>query len=335
MTEFDAHLRGYWFVACKLASLRNRPLAVTILGTPLVIYRSGEKVVAAEDRCPHRNAPLSAGSVHDGCLRCPYHGWTFDSEVRCVSAPGMSANSTPQVSLRRWQVSVSDGLVWVAPRDAPKDRMPYQRTLDRSYQGFTLSADLVADLGDAIENLLDGTHTPFVHAGLVRGNANQQIFTATVRRHEHLIEAEYRGEPGQDGWISRLFEPQREVSFGRYVPPFSAELEYRSTKRVELFVVSHFTPIDRGHTRVFATCYLPPSRIPNAVRFAVVRPFFQRVLHQDRHILRLQQENIRKFKTRSYTHWTADLLRPWIDAWLAQGAFPPQSQGPQEVEFEL
>ena len=312
-----------------------KPLAVTVMGTPLVIYRSGNSIVAAEDRCPHRNAPLSAGSVHDGCIRCPYHGWEFNGVGQCAAAPGISKTELPNVALRRWQVQVVDELIWVAAPETPMTRRPYQRTLDAAYSGFTLSADLVAELADAIENLLDGTHTPFVHSGLVRGNAKQQHFTATVRRFDHCIEAEYRGETGQNGLISRLFEPQREVSFGRYVPPFSAELEYRSTKRTELFVVSHFTPTSPGRVRVFASCYLPASRLPNAIRFAVLRPFFKRVLHQDRHVLKLQQENIATFGAPAYVHWSADLMRRWIDAWLAHETFPPQPLGPHEVRFEL
>jgi phenylpropionate dioxygenase-like ring-hydroxylating dioxygenase large terminal subunit len=335
VTEIAAHLRRHWLVACTLRELRLSPLAVTVMGTPLVIYRSGDSIVAAEDRCPHRNAPLSAGTVQDDCIRCPYHGWQFNGVGQCVAAPGISKTKLPNVALRRWQVQIADGLVWVASPDTPSDRRPYQRTLDSAYGGFTLAADLVAELADAIENLLDGTHTPFVHSGLVRGDTNQQCFTAIVHRFDRCVEAEYRGEPGQNGLISRLFEPPREVSFGRYVPPFSAELEYRSAKRIELFVVSHFTPTTPGRVKVFASCYLPPSRLPNAIRFAIARPFFKRVLNQDRRILRLQQENITRFGAPAYMHWSADLLRPWIDAWLAQEVFPPQPLGPHQVQFEL
>jgi phenylpropionate dioxygenase-like ring-hydroxylating dioxygenase large terminal subunit len=198
-----------------------------------------------------------------------------------------------------------------------------------------MSDDLEADLADALENLLDGTHTPFVHAGLLRSSGSGQAFTATVRRRDEFVEAEYRGEPGQSGLISRWFEPQREVSFGRFVPPCTAELEYRSRRRLELLVVARFTPSTTGRLRVFVTCYLPGDLLPAAVRFAVVRPFFGQVLKQDRKILRLQQQNIARFGQRAYTGWTADLLRPWIDAWLRDGRFPDQRDGPQDVRFVL
>ena len=57
-------------------------------------FRAGD-VVAAPDRCPHREAPLSAGFVEDGCLVCPYHGWKFGDDGRCVKVPSSSEGVPP------------------------------------------------------------------------------------------------------------------------------------------------------------------------------------------------------------------------------------------------
>ena len=39
-----AHLPGYWYIACRSRALKAKPLAVTVLGVPLVLFRtaSGE-----------------------------------------------------------------------------------------------------------------------------------------------------------------------------------------------------------------------------------------------------------------------------------------------------
>ncbi len=336
MSEQDL-LGKHWFVACEAAQLGNHLLGMTVLGTPLVIYRSKDGVVAAEDRCPHRNAPLSHGIVRDGALRCPYHGWSFGSEGRCVDAPGVHSGELPSISLNRWNALECDGWIWVAKKPTLLGKSIYRPGIasDNGYRGFIMTAELDSNLADAIENLLDGTHTPFVHSGLVRSSMDKQPFTALVRRHDDWVEAEYRGEARQNGFISRWFEPDREVSFGRFVPPCTAELEYRSKRRLELLVVAHFTPTSDGKLKVFVRCYLPNGRLPASWRFAVVRPFFRKVLHQDAKILRLQQWNVARFGKPTYTNWTADLLRPWIDAWLSVGEFPPQPDGPQEVRFHL
>jgi phenylpropionate dioxygenase-like ring-hydroxylating dioxygenase large terminal subunit len=337
MTTSADRLGQHWLVGCEASKLARDPLPVNVLGTPLVIFRSAAGVVVAEDRCPHRNAPLSQGRVQQGELTCPYHGWRFGSGGRCVGAPGICSGDPPDVTLKVWHAEEHDGWIWVAaPAQSSAKRMYRSRLADDpGYESFAMTAALEATLPDAIENLLDATHTPFVHAGLVRSEKAKQSFTAIVRRTNDMVEAEYRGEKGQQGFISRLFEPEREVSFGRFIPPCTAELEYRSQARTELLVVSHFTPADTGRTNVFVKVYLPKGRLPSVLRLAVARFFFSRVLQQDSEILASQSRNIARFGKQAYTFWQADLLRPWIDAWLLNGEFPEQAAGPETVCFEL
>ena len=65
------------------------PLAVTLVdGRRLCLVRVHEEVFAVEDRCPHRDFPLSGGDVVDGCLECPWHGARFDVRTgQCMSGP--------------------------------------------------------------------------------------------------------------------------------------------------------------------------------------------------------------------------------------------------------
>jgi phenylpropionate dioxygenase-like ring-hydroxylating dioxygenase large terminal subunit len=48
---------------------------------------------AALDRCPHRRAPLSSGTVHDGVLRCAYHGWAYAGDGSCVDIPALGPDA--------------------------------------------------------------------------------------------------------------------------------------------------------------------------------------------------------------------------------------------------
>lgn len=36
------------------------------------------KYAALDNRCPHQKGPLGEGSIENGYLRCPWHGWDFD-----------------------------------------------------------------------------------------------------------------------------------------------------------------------------------------------------------------------------------------------------------------
>lgn len=50
--------------------------------TTIAIFRTADdRVFALEDKCPHKNGPLSQGIVHDGCVTCPLHNWVISLET--------------------------------------------------------------------------------------------------------------------------------------------------------------------------------------------------------------------------------------------------------------
>ena len=102
---------------------------VELDGHRIGLYRVGDAFFALADRCPHRGAPLCAGSVatavevRDGeivlgtpnaTVRCPWHKWEFDI------ASGR-ALADDRLRVRRYAVSVHGAEV-VVSLDAPPDR---------------------------------------------------------------------------------------------------------------------------------------------------------------------------------------------------------------------
>ena len=75
-------IRNAWYVAAWDHELpQDGLLARTLLGEPLVFYRTAEgRAVALADRCPHRAAPLSLGRREGDGLRCQYHGMKFNAD---------------------------------------------------------------------------------------------------------------------------------------------------------------------------------------------------------------------------------------------------------------
>jgi nitrite reductase (NADH) small subunit len=48
----------------------------------IAVFRTAkDDVFALEDKCPHKNGPLSQGIVHDGCVTCPLHNWVISLET--------------------------------------------------------------------------------------------------------------------------------------------------------------------------------------------------------------------------------------------------------------
>src|SRR5690349_9899958 len=89
-------VRDAWYAVARSVDLATGPQAVRLLGTDLVLWHDRDgNAVAAPDRCPHREAPLSRGHVEGGCLVCPYHGWTFGEGGHCVAVPSASEGVPP------------------------------------------------------------------------------------------------------------------------------------------------------------------------------------------------------------------------------------------------
>jgi phenylpropionate dioxygenase-like ring-hydroxylating dioxygenase large terminal subunit len=172
-------LHDHWYVVAEGADVADAPVAVRLLGRDLVLWRSASGcVVAAPDRCPHREAPLSTGSVHDGCLVCPYHGWTFADEGRCVEVPSSGAGRPvpPTAHLPTVRVDERYGLVWLClgepvaeiPRMAAEDDPAYRR-INSGVAVWSTSATRMTD------NFLDISHFPYVHVGTLGVQHNQDV----------------------------------------------------------------------------------------------------------------------------------------------------------------
>lgn len=59
----------------------------------IAVFRTvDDKIFALEDKCPHKNGPLSQGIVHDGCVTCPLHNWVIS--LATGSAQGADEGET-------------------------------------------------------------------------------------------------------------------------------------------------------------------------------------------------------------------------------------------------
>jgi phenylpropionate dioxygenase-like ring-hydroxylating dioxygenase large terminal subunit len=89
-------LRQYWQPVALVEELDGpRPAkAVRLLGQDFVLFRDEQRRLGLLDRdCPHRGADLAYGRLEDGGLRCPFHGWLFDVEGRCLETPAEPVGS--------------------------------------------------------------------------------------------------------------------------------------------------------------------------------------------------------------------------------------------------
>jgi phenylpropionate dioxygenase-like ring-hydroxylating dioxygenase large terminal subunit len=338
-----AYPRACWYVACESGELRERPIARTVLCTPLALFRGDDaRPAALLDRCAHRNLPLSEGRVRGGNVECPYHGWRYDTQGLCRRVPALGeAPDHKGRSVPAFPAVERQGYVWVfmEPEQAPSSP-PYSfpHLGDARYGSIRFASDVEATLQATLENMLDVPHTAFLHRGLFRGGPKRPI-TAIVRRFGDRAEVEYIGEPRPSGLAGRLLAPRggTVVHFDRFLLPSIAEVEYRLGES-HLVVTNALTPVTDFHTRFVsvASFRLP---LPSLLVRLVLEPLAKRIFRQDARILRLQTDAVRRFGGESYVSTEVDLLGPHMWRLLKQAeqnGTPPTGASPElEKRVEL
>ena len=185
------YLRNSWYVAAWDREVSRSPLARTLLDQPVVFYRKEDGTpVALEDRCCHRQLPLSMGRIEGDDLRCGYHGLKFDASGRCVEIPGQPS-IPPQARVRSFPVVERFNWLWIWMGDAEKadpSLIPDWWWADHPDWAFTRPdrVRLECDYQLVSDNVLDVTHLAYVHAASI-GALSITEFPATVERGERLV----------------------------------------------------------------------------------------------------------------------------------------------------
>jgi nitrite reductase/ring-hydroxylating ferredoxin subunit len=102
-----------WHPLMPAAGLADRRPARAMLGeVPVVVIRDGSRVHVLAGRCSHLSGPLWQGTVHDGCITCPWHGSTFRI------ADGSVASGPATAPQPVFETRVTDGVIEVCLPDA-------------------------------------------------------------------------------------------------------------------------------------------------------------------------------------------------------------------------
>ncbi|OYY94076.1 MAG: (2Fe-2S)-binding protein [Hydrogenophilales bacterium 28-61-23] len=292
-------LKRYWWPLATQTELdAGKPLARSLHGVPLVLFRDAANHAAALlDRCPHRHAPLSRGKIRQGELQCPYHGWRFATDGRCTAVPGMDHETGAKPLIPSFATRIEHGLVWAcththnANPDATTPE-PVAPAVLEDVDWFFMTDTVQCGIAEAAENFLDGFHTHFVHAGWIRRDSKRQTVKASVHRLADGVEARYHDEGLQSGLISSLLEGDRQASMGRFRLPGIAEIEYRGRRGLNLLVTAWLTPECEGRLRIHARIATRRGLAPAWLKRALLRRLFAVILRQDKTILERTHANI-------------------------------------------
>lgn len=313
----DPVLANDWLpVASTQQLLPDQPLAVRLLDEDLVLWRSGDQVLAWQDRCPHRGARLSPGQIQpeDHTLACPYHGWRFDSRGVCTHLPAHPDQKPPPRAMATVYRAREDyELIWVGLGHPTNDAPAFAEWGDPSYRKVLCGPYPINAAGPrVIENFLDVAHFPFVHASYL-GDP------------QHTIVPEYEAEVTPTGVIARgiqVWQPDPDGSgvgsWVSYTYQALRPLTARFTKRAgaqEFAIFLTVTPVEE--TRSIAWMWIAMNYAP-AVPDAQLRSFQDRIVAQDVPIVESQRPARLPLDLQAELHLRSDRTAIAYRRWLRE-----------------
>lgn len=190
-------LRRYWQPIAAAADLHGRVTRrVRLLGEDLVLFRDREgRLGLVAESCPHRSASLAYGIPTTDGIRCPYHGWEFGRDGRCLSQPNEPDKRAfrDRVGTTAYPVEELGGLLFAYLGPEPRPLLP-------RYDGF-VAEGTIRMLGRAripvnwlqiMENSLDPIHTEWLHGHHYEFQKEQEgVKVAISARHEKIAFREF------------------------------------------------------------------------------------------------------------------------------------------------
>lgn len=172
-------LKSAWYVAAWGSEVTSQPMSRLVLGTPVFLVRDESgKVIALDDRCAHRFAPLSQGKMFGDAIECPYHGLRFGRTGACVLNPHGEGVIPEKLRVRSYPVVERYQAIWIwtgDPAAADDKVIPDFSPLDDGehyafgfdYMKVNANYELISD------NLLDLSHSEYLHPDFNQPGANK------------------------------------------------------------------------------------------------------------------------------------------------------------------
>jgi phenylpropionate dioxygenase-like ring-hydroxylating dioxygenase large terminal subunit len=322
-------LTDTWYFAALADELKRGRLARhEILGEPVLLGRAPDGAVfALRDVCPHRAAPLSAGRFTRepggaASVECPYHGWRFAADGRCLAIPSLVGDQTfepSRIQVRRYPVAESQGMVFVFvaadPRDVAPPPPPRFPEIARGRPRLVERRVFEVHVDHAVVGLMDPAHGPFVHRQWwwrTRASAHEKA-KAFAPADEGFVMLRHAPSSNSRAYALLGGAPQTEITFR--LP--GLRWEHVVVGKRQVLALTCLTPIDHGRTAI--TQLVWSDHPVFALAGPLVRLATRRFLHQDGAMVDLQNQGLRYDPSLIWiddadrqARWYQQLKREWI-----------------------
>lgn len=311
-------LSDFWYAVGESRELsRGRMIGRSILGELVVLFRRADGTLAAlQNRCLHRNAPLSLGSRKDDSIVCPYHGWRYSVSGRLTAIPSLTDPSrTGERCLPSFDVREAQGYVYVRLTRGQEEHELFAVPMlgAKGWQHVRLRHQFRNTVTNCAENFVDVPHTAWVHPRTFRA-ATQQQLVAEVTRAEGSVTVTYRNERHEGAFRRFLNANGAETRHvDRFLMPNVTCVEYEFGPRRKLFITSQSVPSKADETVVFTDI-----TFDYGLWSWLARPFVRRrarqIIREDVTILGAQMEVIENYGGARFSNSPADAMHLFIES---------------------
>ncbi len=269
-------MRRYWQPVATSSEILvgGKPKHVRILGEELVLFRpdaSGRPDSSGRDdagkpgllglHCSHRGTSLAYGRVEDGGVRCPFHGWLYDVQGRCLEQPAEPETSTQKDSIRHPSYPCQElgGLIfaYLGPADAmpllPRYEVLVREDGTRKVDYYPINSNYLQNL----EGAVDTVHAAYLHTD--QWSEKKHVLAALPRPRVDFVETDYgirqrshKASPSPGGPV------MNDVYTYFFMP--AGFLRVQETNKGEGDVKkfqSWYVPTDDTHTMRFQAAFAP------------------------------------------------------------------------------
>lgn len=306
--------KNFWYVAAESRELKNNQvLSRSICDEWLAIFRDETgSVIALQDRCLHRTARLSKGSVKKGQLTCPYHGWTYDGSGTVVRVPSEGKTAGKRCAIR-YNAVEQDGFIYIQ-LEADDSIKPFSMPSYKApgYTTIRLQNTFENSVTNCAENFLDIPHTTFVHPTIFR-NTKSSKMGAKVERLKGHVKVTYLNENSDFGIFSWFLNSKKKeiIHTDEFFMPNVTTVNYWFGKK-HFIITSQSVPIDDKKTLVY-TDLTYNYGIWNMLAKPIIRWQGQLIIDQDVVILKNQGETIAKYGAQ-FQNTPADIIHVYIES---------------------
>ncbi|MFT9417707.1 Rieske 2Fe-2S domain-containing protein [Acetobacter sp.] len=297
----------YWYPVAWSRELKpGKTIGTRYAGQPIALVRPVDgPIFALEDRCAHRQVPLSKGVVAGSSVKCCYHGWAYGRSGRCIDVPYLGKGKLPN-GVRTYPCREQNGMIFVFPGDPEKaDSVPLPPHLARAdnpaYKTRYFGRTVGCHYSFMHENLMDMNHQ-FMHSKQM-GQMKPRFLGQ--KREPGLVEARYsfaRTGGKQPFGEALIFGERRDVSEKfqhRDVMTIRTEYPYQTLRIqtgdedpvMDLWIVYTPQSADELTNRTFGLLSVKRPKIPGILDMAwpLLVAFTERIFAEDREIVELEQ----------------------------------------------